>query len=76
MSERIPTPASSLTSGAISMESERSQEARRAWIRPELTGQSTFTTVTKVGSPVPMSLLFFQASQQCFDSHGNPTPCP
>ena len=76
MSERIPMPESSRTSGARPMESERNEEPRRPWIRPELQGQSTLTTVTKVGSPVPMSLLFFQASQQCFDSDGNPAQCP
>ena len=58
------------------MGSERNEEARRKWIRPELESQSTLTTVTQLGSPVPMSLLFIQASLQCFDSHGNPVACP
>ncbi len=55
---------------------EREQpDRRRRWISPALLSNSTLTTVTQVGSPVPLSLLFLQASNQCFDSHGRPAPC-
>ena len=49
--------------------------SRRPWITPELSCNSTLTEVTQVGSPVPLSLLFLQASNQCFDSHGRPASC-
>jgi len=59
------------------MQISEKQDARREWVRPLLRTQSTLTTVTQVASPVPMSLLFLQASNaQCFDSNGNPVPCP
>ena len=50
-------------------------DTRRPWIPPVLQSNSTLTTVTQVGSPVTLSLLFLQVSSQCFDSHGNPAPC-
>ena len=59
------------------MRISEAQDARREWVRPLLLGQSTLTTVTQVASPVPMSLLFLQASNaQCFNSNGNPVVCP
>jgi hypothetical protein len=61
-------------SGAIEMRSHENRKARRPWIRPLLQAQSTLTTVTQVGSPVPLSLLFLQTSQ-CFDGFGQPVPC-
>jgi hypothetical protein len=76
MSKRTRSAEVSRTSGATPMGSDKNEETRRSWVRPELQSQSTLTTVTQVGSPVPMSLLFFQVSQQCFDSKGNPRPCP
>ena len=57
------------------MESEQRELGRRPWIRPELQAQSTLTTVTQLGSPVPMSLLFLAVSRQCFDETGNPVSC-
>jgi len=50
-------------------------DSRRPWISPMLQSNSTLTVVTQVGSPAPLSLLFLQASSQCFDSRGNPVPC-
>ena len=58
------------------MELSDKPETRRAWIVPELRAQSTLTVVTQVTSPAPLSLLFLQASVQCFDGRGNPVPCP
>jgi hypothetical protein len=51
-------------------------ETRRAWVAPELRAQSTLTVVTQSTAPAPLTLLFLQASAQCFDSHGNPVVCP
>ena len=76
MRRRPRTSETARMSGVIPMDSRQNEEARRSWVRPELQSQSTLTTVTQVGSPVPMSLLFFQVSQQCFDSKGNPRQCP
>jgi hypothetical protein len=50
-------------------------ETRRAWVAPELHAQSTLTIVTQATPPGPLSLLFLQASVQCFDGLGNPVPC-
>ena len=47
----------------------------RRWITPALCCHSTLTVVTQVGSPLPLSLLFLQASNQCFNSRGNPASC-
>jgi hypothetical protein len=76
MRPRIRASEASRANGAIPMGSEKNEDTRRSWVRPELKSQSTLTAVTQVGSPVPMSLLFFQQSGQCFDSHGNHVPCP
>jgi hypothetical protein len=66
-----------MVSGAIFMEMSEKPETRRAWVAPELRAQSTLTVVTQVTSPVPLTLLFLQASTaQCFDGLGNPVPCP
>jgi hypothetical protein len=76
MRQRLPSSEASRTSGAIPMGSEKNDETRRSWVRPELKSQSTLTTLTQTGSLVPMSFLFLQLSGRCFDSHGNPAPCP
>lgn len=57
------------------MEMNEKPETRRPWVAPELRAQSTLTVVTQVTSPAPLSLLFLQASIQCFDALGNPVPC-
>ena len=49
---------------------------RRQWIAPTLAPHSTMTTLTQVPLRQPLSLLFLQASIQCFDHNGNPAPCP
>lgn len=62
--------------GAMQVEKNRETEARRAWVQPTLLPHSTLTVVTQVTSPMPLTLLFLQASvSQCFDAHGNPIPC-
>jgi len=49
---------------------------RRRWVAPNLAPHSTLTTLTQMPLPQPLSLLFLQASVQCFDHNGNPAPCP
>jgi hypothetical protein len=58
------------------METGNKDQTRRTWIRPEIESQSTMTTLTQVAPHAPLTLLFLQLSSQCFDSHGNPVPCP
>jgi len=58
------------------MEMNETPAQRRPWVSPELRAQSTLTVVTQVTPPVPLTLLFLQAStSQCFDALGNPVPC-
>lgn len=50
---------------------------RRHWITPVLAPHSTMTVLTQSALPVPLNLLFFQSSRQCFDKDGVPIiPCP
>lgn len=49
---------------------------RRPWIVPSLAPHSTLTVLTQVPLRQPLSLLFLQASVQCFNHNGNPVPCP
>jgi hypothetical protein len=49
---------------------------RRRWVAPCLAPHSTLMTLTQVSLPQPLSLLFLQASVQCFNHNGNPVPCP
>jgi hypothetical protein len=49
---------------------------RRTWIAPSLAPHSTLTVLTQSALPQPLSLLFLQASVQCFNHNGNPAPCP
>ena len=58
------------------MELSDKPETRRAWVAPELRAQSTLTVVTQLTPPAPLSLLFLQASAQCFDGLGHPVTCP
>ncbi|MDB4911172.1 MAG: hypothetical protein JWO39_1995 [Gemmatimonadetes bacterium] len=48
---------------------------RRTWVAPTLAPHSTLTVLTQSALP-PLSLLFLQASIQCFNHNGNPVPCP
>mgnify|MGYP001556422200 CR=1 FL=1 len=51
--------------------------ARRGWVPPVLELHSGMTEVTKAPMPVPMNLLFLQASiSQCFDANHNPVDWP
>ena len=58
------------------METGNKAESRRTWMRPEIQSQSSMTALTQVAPHAPLALLFMQVSSQCFDSHGDPVPCP
>lgn len=63
-------------SAAMPHEMHRDRFARRHWVAPALASHSTLTELTQVPLRQPLSLLFFQASVQCFNHNGNPVPCP
>ena len=58
--------------------SEISQDhsERRHWVAPTLAPHATMTALTQLPLGQPLSLLFLQASVQCFNHNGNPAPCP
>jgi hypothetical protein len=58
------------------LDSHRARTCRRRWIVPSLAPHSTLTVLTQSPLHQPLSLLFLQASIQCFDHNGNPVPCP
>jgi hypothetical protein len=65
---------SSPVRGAVNEPSVSSK--RRKWVAPTLAPHSTLTVLTQSALPQPLSLLFLQASIQCFNHNGNPVPCP
>lgn len=57
-------------------EAYQDRSERRRWVAPSVAPHSTLTVLTQAPLPLPLSLLFLQASIQCFDHNGNPAPCP
>ncbi len=60
----------------ITSDQQHAHPERRRWTAPRLAPHSTLTVLTQSALPQPLSLLFLQASIQCFNHNGNPVPCP
>jgi hypothetical protein len=78
MSESSPVSGAVNEPSTPSMphDAHHAQTRRRRWIAPALAPHSTLTVLTQSALPQPLSLLFLQASIQCFNHNGNPVPCP
>ncbi len=70
MSELSPLPGVHTDPAKTLMSIDAS--SRRIWIAPSLAPHSALTTLTQSA----VSLIFQQASTQCFDQRGVPVTCP
>lgn len=60
----------------MARESVPSSPLRQRWVQPALLAHSTMTAVTQTALPMPLKLLFLQASiSQCHDANGAIVPC-